>query len=57
MPPAAKFDTFHRNPKRKRGNALRPRSRFGLRSMLAAGGIAYRKPRSVGNTKGEVAVL
>ncbi len=29
--PAVKSDAFHRNPKRERGNVLRPRLRFGLR--------------------------
>ena len=42
IPPAVKCDTFHRNPKRKRGIALRPRLRprlrFGLRSIRTAGG-------------------
>ncbi len=31
IPLPVEFGTFHRNPKRKRGKALRPRSRFGLR--------------------------
>jgi hypothetical protein len=31
IPHAVKDGTFHRNPKRKRGNNLVPRLRFGLR--------------------------
>jgi hypothetical protein len=37
--PAVSNETSHTNPKRKRGNVVRPRWRFGLVSPAAVGGI------------------
>ncbi len=59
IPLPVEFGTFHRNPKRKRGKTLRPRSRFGLRvssdRKRYTDATAMRDPRSAGTARSEIA--